>query len=69
MDFELALIVIGGPVVYLAGILTHKYAVDQAEKVKAHVTAEIQEVRADAAELRTELRNHVTELLDKLKRV
>lgn len=51
MDIELlvlALFVLVG--VYVLGILTHKYAISQADAVKAHVTAEIQEVRADVAE-------------------
>lgn len=32
MDFELLPFLVGFPSVYVAGILTHKYVIDQAEK-------------------------------------
>lgn len=38
-------------VAFLAGIVFHKYVVSEAASIKAHVTAEIQEVRFDVAEL------------------
>lgn len=50
MDPEL-FILLGYPLMLLIGIGIHKYAISQAEKIKAHVTAEVQEVRADVAEL------------------
>jgi sensor domain CHASE-containing protein len=62
MDASLLLLLVGFVVFYVAGILTHKYAVSEAEKIKAHVTAEIQEVRGDAADLRA----RVSELLKRL---
>jgi hypothetical protein len=52
MDLELlSFLVLALLIVYVLGILTHKYAINQSETIKAHVTAEIQEVRADVAEL------------------
>lgn len=50
MDIELFLlftfIVIAA---YVLGILTHKYAINQAEAVKAHISAEIAAWRVDVA--------------------
>lgn len=37
------------PVAFAAGVVFHKYVISEAEKIKAHVSAEIQEVRADLA--------------------
>jgi hypothetical protein len=59
MDLELLFIGLGYPAMFMAGVLCHKYVVSEAEKIKAHVTAEVQEVRADAADLRA----RVSELL------
>lgn len=50
MDLELLFVVLGYPAIFVAGVLVHKYVISEAEKIKAHITAEIQEVRADLAE-------------------
>lgn len=39
------------PAAFVAGVVFHKYVISEAEKIKAHVTAEVQEVRADIASL------------------
>lgn len=52
MDLDLLFLIgLGYPVMIFVGVGLHKYAISQAEKIKAHVTAEVQEVRADVAEL------------------
>jgi hypothetical protein len=39
------------PAAFAAGVIFHKYVIGEAEKIKAHVTAEVDEVRADIASL------------------
>lgn len=51
MDLDLLLLLASIPLIFIAGILAHKYVISEAASIKAHVTAEIQEVRADVAEL------------------
>jgi hypothetical protein len=51
MDFDTVLFAVGLPGMFVAGVLFHKYVVSETEKVKAHVTAEVAEVRADVASL------------------
>jgi hypothetical protein len=36
---------------FAAGVIFHKYVTNHTEKLKEHVTAEVQEVRADIASL------------------
>jgi hypothetical protein len=51
MDFETLFFLVGFPLVYVAGILTHKYVLSESMKIMAHITAEVEEVRADVAGL------------------
>ncbi len=39
------------PVAFVAGVLFHRYVVSEASAIKAHVTAEVEEVRGDIASL------------------
>ena len=68
MDIELFLlftfIVIA---VYVLGILTHKYAINQADAVKTHVTDEVSDVRADFADHIADVRKDLAELLAKVE--
>ena len=59
MDLDLIIFLVGFPLVYIAGILTHKYVISEAEKIKAHVTAEIQEVRGDLSSLLRDVKTKV----------
>jgi hypothetical protein len=36
---------------FVAGVVVHRYVISEATSIKAHTTAEIQEVRADLADL------------------
>jgi len=37
------------PAAFAAGVVFHKYVISEAASIKEHVTAEVQEVRADIA--------------------
>jgi len=39
------------PAAFVAGVIFHKYVLSEAAAIKAHVTAEVAEVRADIASL------------------
>jgi hypothetical protein len=39
------------PAAFAAGVIFHKYIVSEANSIKAHMTAEVEEVRADIASL------------------
>ncbi len=50
MDLDLIIFLVGFPLIYIAGVLTAKHVLSESDKIKAHVTEEIQEVRMDLAE-------------------
>ena len=52
-------VAIAVPAAFALGVVFHKYVVSEAEKVKAHMTAEIQEVRADLSSLLSKLAGKV----------
>lgn len=56
MDIAFA---IGVPVAFMAGVVAHKYVMGEAAAIKAHVTAEIEEVRADLNSLLTKAASKV----------
>lgn len=39
------------PVSFIAGVIVHKYVISEAERIKAHVTAEVEKLRGDVSSL------------------
>jgi hypothetical protein len=51
MDPILYVFLVVSPLAFIAGVVFHKYVISEAVAIKAHVTAEVAEVRADIASL------------------
>jgi len=49
MDPLLILFLLAVPVAFVGGVLVHKYVVSEAQSIKEHVTAEVEQLSADIA--------------------
>jgi hypothetical protein len=47
MDLEIWLLVISIPVAFFVGVFVHKFIISEAESIKAHITAELDSMRAE----------------------
>jgi hypothetical protein len=51
MDPVLLAFIFAIPAAYIAGVLTHKYVISEADSIKSHVTAAEGRIRTDIASL------------------